>query len=118
MPTSELLKKLFIIGGFPLVTKAITLLAGQVYPKGAVLGRITATGKYTLVDNSKNTGEETARYILSAEVDATAADAPGIGYVTGEFNEDALTFGGDDTADDHRDALEARSIFLGTTSPV
>lgn len=118
MATDELIRQLFITGDFPRVTKSVTLLAGQVYPKGAVLGRITASDKYTLVDDAQGTGEAVARLILAEEVDATLADTTGVGYLTGQFNEAALTFGGNDTADDHRDALEARSVFLETTNPV
>ncbi len=39
-----------------------TLLAGTAYKAGAVLGKVTATGKYTLVDNSKSDGTEAPKY--------------------------------------------------------
>jgi len=118
MPTDELIRQLFITGDFPRITRSINLVAGQIYPKGAVLGKVTASGNYTLVNNAAGTGEATAKLILAEEVDATAAITAGVGYRTGQFNEAALTFGGDDTAADHREALDALCIFLETTSPV
>ncbi len=116
MATQEFTPKQLIIGCHQMITGAIILLAGIAYSAGAVLGRVTATGKYTLVDNSKNDGTEIAKYILAGDVDATSADSPGIAYKTGQFNEAVLTFGGNDTADDHREALEARGIFMATLS--
>ena len=114
MSTQEFTPKQLIIGDLDIVTGAITLLTGLLYLAGSVLAKVTATGKYTLVDNSKSDGTEIAKYILAGDVDATNGDAPGIAYKTGQFNEAALIFGGNDTADDHREALEARGIFMET----
>jgi len=58
--------------------KTITLLTGQVYKPGSVLGKVTASDKYTLHDPAGVDGTETAVGVLYAEVDATAADAPGV----------------------------------------
>lgn len=118
MSTDTFKRLMLIIAGCNLFPLAVTLKSGQVYPKGAVLGKITASGLCTLVDSAVNPadGSETAKYILSEEVDATSADAPGIAYRQGKFNESALTFGGTDTADTHRAALEARGVFLDTIS--
>ena len=113
MPNDTFTPKQLLLGHLCcIVTGAVTLLAGIAYKAGAVLGKITATGKYTLVDNAAVDGSAVAKYVLSADVDATAADAPGIAYKTGLFNEAQLTFGGDDTAADHKEALEARGIFM------
>lgn len=116
MSTDTFKRIMLIIAGCNLYPLAVTLKSGQVYPKGAVLGKITASGLCTLVDSTAVDGSQTAKYILSEEVDATAADAPGIAYRQGKFNEAALTFGGTDTADTHRAALEARGTFLDTIS--
>lgn len=56
----------------------ITLLAGLPYPAGSVLGRITASGKYTLSSAAGADGAETAIAVLLYPVDATLADATGI----------------------------------------
>ena len=42
---------------------------------GAVLGKITASGKYGLYDNALSDGKETAAAIAITDCDATAADA-------------------------------------------
>lgn len=56
----------------------VTLLAGTSYPVGAVLGKITASGKYTLATATGSDGAETATAVLLYPVDATLADATGI----------------------------------------
>jgi len=55
-----------------------TLLAGTAYPVGAVLGRITASGKYKLATSGGADGAQTAAGVLLYAVDATGADATGI----------------------------------------
>ena len=117
MATQDYTPKILIIGSQDIVTGAVTLLTGTAYKKGAVLGKITASGKYTLVDSAAIDGSAAPKYILSDDVDATTGDAPGIAYKTGEFNESLLSFGGDDTADTHRDALEARGLFMEVLLP-
>ena len=61
--------------------ETITLLAGTAYAAGSVLGKITASGKYTLYDNAASDGTQVAAGVLFAAVDATAADAPGVAHV-------------------------------------
>ncbi len=114
MATDEYTPKQLVINRCCGITGAVTLLAGTNYPAGAVLGRISATGKYKLVDNAQNDGSELAKYVLAGAVDATAADKPGIAHKDGVFNTALLTFGGNDTAADHWEALEARGIFMET----
>jgi hypothetical protein len=61
--------------------ETVTLKAGTSYPLGAVLGRITASGKYRLSPNATVTGDEgaeTAIAVLLEAVDATAADRTGL----------------------------------------
>jgi hypothetical protein len=58
--------------------ETVTLLAGTPYPVGSVLGRISASGKYTLATNTGTDGAETASAVLLYAVDATLADATGI----------------------------------------
>ena len=103
-------------GNFPVVTKPVTLILGTSYPRGAVLGIITASGKATLVDDAQGTGEEIAEGVLLDSVDATAADQSGIMALTGDFNGDALTFGGDDVVADHVDALRNKCVFIHKTA--
>ena len=58
--------------------EVITLLIGTNYPSGAVLGRITASGKYTLSPATGADGSQVASAVLLYAVDATLADATGI----------------------------------------
>lgn len=52
----------------------ITLITGQKLNGGAVLGKITASGKYTAVAPAATDGSQTAAALLYANTDATAAD--------------------------------------------
>ncbi len=66
--------------------ETVTLKAGTAYPLGAVLGRITADGKYTFSPAASTTGSEGAEIanaVLIAAVDATAADTPALVLVRG-----------------------------------
>jgi len=61
----------------------VTLLAGTNYPVGAVLGRITASGKMKLSTATGTDGAQNAAAVLLYDVDATGADATGIVVVRG-----------------------------------
>lgn len=63
--------------------EVVTLLAGLPYPVGAVLGRITLSGKHTFSPHAGADGSETAAGVLLYAVDATLADAVGILLVRG-----------------------------------
>ena len=80
--------------------EVVTLLAGTPYPVGAVLGRITASGKYTLSTAAGTDGAQTATAVLLYAVDATLADAVGIVVARGPaiVSRAALAYGA--TVDD------------------
>ena len=63
--------------------ETITLLAGAAYPIGAVLGRITASGKYKLATSGGTDGAQTAAAVLLYAADATSADAAGLVVMRG-----------------------------------
>jgi len=63
--------------------ETITLLAGIAYPVGSVLGRITASGKFTLASDGGVDGAEVAAAILLYSVDAMLADASEVVIVRG-----------------------------------
>lgn len=52
----------------------VTIAQGTVLEPGAVLGKLTASGKYVALDPAAVTGAETAAALLRSGVDATAAD--------------------------------------------
>ena len=58
--------------------EVVTLQLGLSYPAGSVLGRITASGKYTLSPATGADGSQTAVAVLLYPVNATLADAVGI----------------------------------------
>lgn len=51
-----------------------TLVSGQNLEAGAVVGRITASGKLKIYDNGASDGSETAVGILYADVNASGGD--------------------------------------------
>jgi Bacteriophage lambda head decoration protein D len=61
--------------------ETITVLAGETLQAGAVLGKITASGKYKELDPAAVDGSEAAAGILYDAVDASAADAEGVAIV-------------------------------------
>ncbi|WNF36415.1 head decoration protein [Bacillaceae bacterium IKA-2] len=103
---------LFAGGVQNVVTRSITLATGATYVRGTVLGIVTASGEATIVDSDAVNGSEKPYAILQEDVDATEEARPGAIYLTGEFNQGALTFGGTDTADTHSRALRDIGIFL------
>ena len=80
--------------------ETVTLLEGTAYPVGAVLGRITASGKYKLATSGGSDGAQTASAVLLYAVDASATDAIGVVIARGPaiVSKAALVF--DATVDD------------------
>jgi len=74
--------------------ETVTLLAGTNYLVGAVLGRITASGKYKLSTSGGSDGAQTAVALLLYAVDATGADAIGVVVARGPaiVSKSALVF--------------------------
>lgn len=108
-----------LIGGdMKIVTHAgRTLLAGLYYKRGTVLGRITASGKYTIALAAANDGSQVPCNILVDDVDATLADALGGIYAMGEFNENAVILGTGITLAAVKAALETQNIYLKSSLP-
>ncbi len=61
--------------GESIAREKVTLISGQNLKAGAVLGLITASGKYTLHDNAAVDGSQVAAAVLLVDTDATSADA-------------------------------------------
>jgi hypothetical protein len=96
--------------------EGIVLSGAGVLTRGAVLGKVTASGKLVLVDSDgTDDGRRTPYAILAEDIDASSADHKVVVYLAGEFNEDALTFGTGDTKETHRAALRDLNIYLKTT---
>ncbi len=99
-------------GDFPIRTLDVTIASGQNLTRGALLGKITASGKYVLSLAAAADGSQTPVAILAEDVDATGGDKSGIVYVSGDFNENAITYGTGHTADSVRAGLRDLNIYL------
>jgi hypothetical protein len=100
--------------------EAVTLKAGTNYALGAVLGRITASGKYRLSPAAQVVGDEgaeTAVAVLIEAVDATAADKPGLVIARGPaiVSKAALVF---DPSVDQAAEKDAKHAQLATAGIV
>ena len=97
----------------------ITLAAGKAYTKGEVVV-LQDTGKYTNADvvlsgvaaaTPQLSYDAQTVVVLVEDVDATLADAAGIGY-TGEFNENNVKLPGTQTKAALAGILQAKGIIL------
>jgi hypothetical protein len=94
------------------ITRTVTLISGQNLARGAVLGKITASGKYTLSASAAGDGSNTPTAILVDATDASGGDKLCGIYEAGEFNEAALTLGVGHTLASIRDGLRDLGIHL------
>ncbi len=63
--------------------EVVTILSGQNLKAGAVLGKVTASGKYKQCDNTTpaSDGSQTAAAVLLEAVDASGGDKKGVALV-------------------------------------
>jgi hypothetical protein len=101
-----------LAGDFPNSTEDVVIASGQNLKLGSVLGRVTATGKYKLVDSTAEDGSQVPYSVLMEDVDASAGNAVGVAYLTGEFIQTKLIFGGSDTWSTHSAEARKNSIFF------
>lgn len=99
-------------GDYPIRTLQATLITGQNLNRGAVLGKITASGKLKLSLSAAVDGSQDVYAILAEDMDATSEDKTVTIYVAGDFNSNAMTFGADHTADSTRDAFRDLGIYV------
>ena len=83
-----------VAGTTQLVTDSVTIASGENIVRGAVLGKVTADGKFKVSLAAANDGSETANVIAAQDADASEGDVTNVVvYIKGEFNANALTFG-------------------------
>ncbi len=99
-------------GHYPRIERLVTITAGADLVKGAVLGRITADGKFILSASAAGDGSEVPDAILAEDALAAGADVQAVVYFSGEFNENALTLGVGHTIDSIRAAMRSKSLYL------
>jgi hypothetical protein len=103
-----------VAGPHQIVTDTITLASGQVVQRGAVLGLITASGKYALALSASGDGSQNPSVIAADTIDASQGDALGAVYVAGEFNGNALILGTGITLAAAKAAFRPQSIYVKT----
>lgn len=82
-----------IAGEATLRTEDVTVAGGD-FPRGTVMGRITADGKFTESVDGAADGSEVPVAILAQDTDASGGDVVGAPvYRAGDFNERELTLG-------------------------
>lgn len=104
------------VGGtkYPLITSTVELEAGQgKLKKGAILGRITSSNKFKLVDSTANDGSQVANCVLvhDAETDTSVHVTC---YVSGQFKADQLYVKSDGDIFKHAEELRAGNIYITT----
>jgi len=103
----------------PIVTQSIIIepATGAVYERGTVMARTGFASDGTwicrIVDSqAADAAQKVPVAVLADEVvDATTAQQRATVYTQGEFNRDALIFGGNDTIATHEAALNDAKIY-------
>lgn len=112
LPTVQLR---FIVANYERIVEKHTILAGagDLQP-GTVMARDSDNGNKLVVVDSQSATESIKQpfAILANTYSVGASDVAGRVFVKGYFQQSGLIFGGTDTADDHRDALREKSIFI------
>lgn len=106
-----------IAGEYPRVARVVTIASGANLTQGALLGKITASGKFKLSASAATDGSEVPDAILAEAANATAADVQAVVYFSGEFNESALSLGAGHTLASIKAGLRDRNIYLRTNQP-
>ncbi len=103
-----------IAGPLQRVTATVTFAQGAAakYKRGTVVGKITASGKYTLCVATAADGSQVPIAITVDDIDATVADVTGGVYLMGEFNQNRMTFDPTWTIATLLPALRPLAIFL------
>lgn len=95
------------------VTRKRTIASGAgVLPRGTLLGKITASGKYLKSLAAAVDGSEVPDSILLEPVDATAADVDAGIALAGTFGIQGVTFGAGHTAASTEAVLRTKDIYL------
>lgn len=98
-----------------LVGEKITLLSGQNLVRGAVIGKVTASGKYKISLAADTIGSETPDLILAEDCDASAGDKQALAYSRGDFIAQAVTIGTGHTIASIKEGLRVKNIILINT---
>lgn len=107
-----------IIGGtaVAVMTANVTiakLSAATTYKRGTLLGVVTASGKYAIVDSAASTGEKVASVVLAKDIEVGTDDVVATVYTRGIFNREKLIVKAEsDSASAHEEELRKVGIYL------
>lgn len=107
-----------IIGGtaVAVMTANVTiasLSAAASYKRGTLLGVVTASGKYAVVDSAATTGEQVASVVLAQDIEVGTEDVVATVYTRGIFNREKLIVKAEaDNASSHEEELRKVGIYL------
>jgi hypothetical protein len=93
-------------------SRSITLISGQNLKRGALLGKITSGGKYTLSLSASSDGSQVPAVILAEDCDASGGDKVTVAYFAATVDENAVIYGTGHTAASVREALRDYGIYL------
>ncbi len=90
------------------------LSAAATYKRGTLLGVVTASGKYAIVDSAATTGEKVASVVLAKDIEVgTSDDVVATVYTRGIFNREKLIVKAEsDSASTHEEELRKVGIYL------
>lgn len=89
------------------------LSAAASYKRGTLLGVVTASGKYAIVDSAATTGEEVASVVLAKDIEVGTDDVVATVYIRGIFNREKLVVKAEsDSASAHEQELRKVGIYL------
>lgn len=112
MTTETFIPGDLIVNDYPVATQPCTIITGQVLARGAVLGRITASGKLTQSLAASGDGSQVPVSVLAVDVDATSGDVAASDYVSGAFDSSKLIVGTGHDVDSVESAFRAASAPL------
>ncbi len=95
----------------------ITIESGQNLIRGAVLGKVTASGEYKLSASAAGDGSEVPDLILVEDCDASGGVKEALGYSRGDFNANALTLGIGHSIASIKEGLRSKGIVLVNAIP-
>jgi hypothetical protein len=102
----------------PLVTDPATIKAGEAFSRGQLLGRVTATGLWQVLDEGDVASYN--RFGIATEAIDTTAGVQAVTdvFVEGEFSQNGVIFSYSDSVADWSAILEAQGIYLRATISV
>lgn len=104
-----------MLGGvkYPLITATVELENDQTeLNKGAILGKVTSSGKYKLVDTSAVDGSQTPNCVLAHNVNL--GDITATCYASGQFNLSQVYIEDNDNILNCVDDLRIVNIYIAT----